>query len=276
MEKSLLIRASTAKTNGGLHDISVDIPPSMISGEPGDTWKMSVTSFQMFNALNNINETNRYIRFEKVSDGYIRDVIIPVGTYKMCDLADMVTSLYAGVTCTYNKLTNAFEFSFQEQHNIYFYGKAWRFFGYAEGEVVTNVLFTASSTYANPYPVQSVCIDVGGLDLQSYSSMNNLTGEVLSTNTILSMPITEEPYHLVRYEPNVSTPFYVRGWVIDNIRLLARDIDGSPITFMTDYAITLRFELVSNALERKIDLLTSRVSNILEYVQFGFLQQNIK
>jgi hypothetical protein len=228
-------------------------------------------SFYNIDTYNNIiiikwYPIDNYSSGEPIPDNF--NLTIPIGNYNSLQLATYITNTVLGptgktihgmndMTCTYNIITNRFEFKSTMWAFMFDYenSTALSFLGFPKyiNKTITPTISYKSITTSKPIGdniIQdtALLISTAQINLSTkqvlYVASNLSTGNILMTtknslnnnkNVLCSIPISSGPYTTISYvnTNNFSVNLYINILSTINIKIL--DIDGQLINFNNQY-----------------------------------------
>lgn len=197
----------------------------------------------------NINANNNKL---SLSTG---DILIPFGNYNANSLMKYLNGVFpVGMVLTLDRSNGKFTLTYDSMITIYKESTCQRVLGLVYGANFVG------STINFPYPVN--CLGTNNIYIKSPNIiLDNYNTSTQDYITLLSIPISVEPFELIIYNNFSQTKHLIKNKTLDSIEILIVDDNNNMINFNnTDWSITLQIETSYNIVQNNINL-TDYLSN---------------
>lgn len=251
-------------------DITVAIPEDSIRCKNDEYIMLSMCQFSMVNSLYNVTASNQTFRVGSTN------YVLPVGHYKVGDLAGDFNGLSNGLRATYYAKTNKFTFSNTTASNLplTFFGNLTSLYGLSNATVTANGSVESTSQVV-PRVVNDVVIRMAGAMPGPPCNLDNLGRANLTTSQILGIAPLRAAPGLLSVHLNFNDCFrtILHDPDVQNLNFRLFDMRNELIQDCPPWSMVLKVDVHKRV---DADPVADSLNQLVEYSRLGFLRSALK
>ena len=264
------ISSAARPSNETTYNFNVSFPNNLIKANPENQGiKINVISFDMLNAMYNINSNNNCFQVYK-NGTLFATYYIDSGNYSVLTLRNWLNTALAGfITVTYNTAQNTFTYTSTDAANTYKIKSinTAAILGLSNNIQLTIPTTGYTGTYVNMVNYNKLIIRTPNISYE-VGSVENLLGGEMKISSILFWASKQnvEPFREITYnneDAGNSFCYNIFNHEINTINFQLTNEKGEFITDAPDYLLGLQFIVY----QRDEDLQTAYIQSMLQYIK---------
>jgi len=264
------ISSAARPDNENTYNFNVSFPNNLIKANPENQGiKINVISFDMLNAMYNINSNNNCFQVYK-NGTLFATYYIDSGNYSVLSLRNWLNTALAGfITVIYNTAQNTFTYTSTDAANTYKIRSinTAAILGLSNNIQLTIPITGYTGSYVNMVNFNKLIIRTPNISYE-VGSVENLLGGEMKISSILFWVSKQnvEPFREITYnneDAGNSFCYNIFNHEINNINFQLTNEKGEFITDAPDYLLGLQFIVY----QRDEDLQTAYIQSMLQYIK---------